>query len=353
MNKLTIEDIKQNGFLVFEVISGSRAYGLHTDKSDTDIKGIYILPKEYFYSLEYPSQVSNSTNDIVYYELNRFIELSMKNNPNIIEMLGSPEDCVLQKHPIMDSLHPDLFLSKLCEQTFANYAYSQIRKATGLEKKIMNPVNKERKSVLDFCYVYDNGKSVLFKDYLLHKNITQESMGLAVIPHFRDSYNIFYSENKNYNGIIKTENSNDVSLSNIPKGEKPVGLLYFNKDGYSTYCKKYKEYWDWVENRNNERYKGNIAHGKNYDSKNMMHIFRLLNMAKEIAVEKKINVRRSDREFLLNIKNGKFEYAELVQKAEKIIDGLSELYANSGLQNVPNGEVINDLAVCMRDIYYQ
>ena len=31
------------------------------------------------------------------------------------------------------------------------------------------------------------------------------------------------------------------ALNSIPKGEKPIAMLYFNKDGYSVYCKKYKE----------------------------------------------------------------------------------------------------------------
>ena len=46
----------------------------------------------------------------------------------------------------------------------------------------------------------------------------------------------------------------------------------------------------------------------------MMYVFRLLLMVKEIAVEGKINVFRHDRDFLLSIKKGKFEYDKLVQK---------------------------------------
>ena len=122
MQKLTIDWIKENGLLVFEAISGSKAYGLDTVKSDTDIRGVFVLPKNRFYGLDYTEQVNNATNDIVYYELKRFMELLSKNNPTILEMLNTPVDCVLQKHAIMDLLKPELFLSKLCEKTFANYA---------------------------------------------------------------------------------------------------------------------------------------------------------------------------------------------------------------------------------------
>jgi uncharacterized protein len=141
-------------------------------------------------------------------------------------------------------------------------------------------------------------------------------------------------------------------VSSIPKEEKPVALLYFNKDGYSVYCKKYKEYWDWVEKRNEERYNTTMKHGKNYDSKNMMHVFRLLTMAKEIAVEGTINVFRKDRDFLLSIKEGKFEYDDLLQKAEIARGDLPLLYQQSGLMEEPDIEKIDQLLVEMRELFY-
>ena len=353
MDNLAIDDIKQKGMLVLEVITGSRAYGLDTAKSDTDIRGVFVLPKEMYYGLEYTEQVNNETNDIVYYELKRFIQLLAKNNPNILEMINMPANCILQKHPVIDKLSPQLFLSKLCEQTFANYAYTQIKKAYGLEKKIVNPVDKERKSVLDFCFVYEDKEAVPLERYLEEKNMKEEKAGLSSIPHLRDSYNLFYSDEHSYSGITRKEESNDVCVSNIPKEEKPIGLLYFNRDGYSVYCKKYKEYWDWVEKRNDDRYNTTMKHGKNYDSKNMMHVFRLLFMAKEIALEGKINVFRHDKEFLLSVKEGKFEYDDLLQKAEALKNELPVLYQESGLMDEPDIEKINRLLVEMREEYYK
>jgi predicted nucleotidyltransferase len=132
---MTIKELKDKNLLLFECISGSKAYGLATDKSDTDIKGIYFMPRESFYGFNYIPQISNESNDEVYYEIGRFIELLAKNNPNLIEILASPEDCILYKHPIMDKLHIDLVLSKLCKDTFGGYALTQIRKAKGLKRR--------------------------------------------------------------------------------------------------------------------------------------------------------------------------------------------------------------------------
>jgi len=352
MTGLTIDKIKDGGMLVFEVITGSKAYGLDTEKSDTDIRGVFVLPKDMYYGLDYTEQVSNETNDIVYYELKRFLELLSRNNPNMLEMLDTPASCVLHKHTIMEMIKPGMFLSKLCQRTFANYAYTQIKKAYGLEKKIVNPVDEIRKSILDFCFVYEKNDAVPLNKFLEVRGMKQEKAGLAAIKHMRDCYNLFYSDDMQYSGIMRKEESNDVSVSSIPKGEVPVAILYFNKDGYSAYCKKYKEYWDWVEKRNDDRYKTTMSHGKNYDSKNMMHVFRLLLMAKEIATEGKINVVRKDREFLLSVKQGKYEYDELLQKAEALKGELPALYEQSGLQDEPDIKHIDSLLIKMRKSYY-
>ena len=47
----------------------------------------------------------------------------------------------------------------------------------------------------------------------------------------------------------------------------------------------------------------------------MMHVFRLLDMAGEIATGKGVIVRRPNRDFLLSIRKGDFEYEELVKQA--------------------------------------
>lgn len=352
MQKITIEWIKDNGLLVYEAITGSKAYGLDTAASDTDVRGVFVLPEEIFYSMEYCGQVSNETNDIVYYELRRFMELLSRSNPNILEMLAIPERHVIYKDEIIATLKTEMFLSKLCEKTFANYAFTQIKKAFGLEKKIVNPIEEERKNIGDFCFVYVGKEAILLKKFLEETGFEQERMGLSVIPHLKDCYNLYYSTKLKYSGIIKKEISNDINLSSIPKGEMAVGMFYLNKDGYSVYCKKYKEYWDWVAKRNEGRYNTTVSHGRNYDSKNMMHVFRLLLMAKEIATECRLNVFRDDREFLLDIKEGKYEYDELVKKAEILKNELPVLYQKSNLPDAPDIKKINRLLIEMRKKYY-
>ena len=87
-------------------------------------------------------------------------------------------------------------------------------------------------------------------------------------------------------------------------------------------------------------------------AKNMMHTFRLLHMAKEIASEGVINVHRKDRAFLLDVKKGKFEYEALVKLAEQRKLELEQLYAKSELPERPDLNKINTLLYTLRQKFY-
>lgn len=349
---MTIQELKDKQLIILECISGSRAYGTDLPTSDTDIKGVFILPKEQYYSLNYVPQVSDERNDTVYYELGRFIELLSVNNPNILELLYSPKETILYKHPYLDVLDSQLFLSKKCLNTFGKFALAQIKKAKGLRKKIVNPVEKERKTVLDFCYVgYENGSIPLMK-YLEINNFKQENCGLVNLAHMKGMFGLYHNKNINYRGIITSSNANEVCLSSIPKGEHQIAFLYFNQDGYSAYCKDYKAYWDWVKNRNEARYQNTKNSRKEYDAKNMMHVFRLLDMAIEIGQHQKINVRRPNRDFLLRIRAGLFEYDELLILAKEKQSEMEISFENSDLPDVPDLIKINQILVQLRKQFY-
>jgi len=353
---MTIAELSARKLLLLDCVSGSRAYGLHTPQSDTDLKGVFLLPKLEYYGLNYIEQVNNESNDEVYYELKRFVQLLVGSNPNILELLATPVDCIRYKHPLMELLKPEIFLSKVCKQSFAGYAQSQIKKARGLNKKVLNPMEKERKSILNFCFVVQGQGYESVDRWLLTKGFLQEDCGLVKIDKMRGVYALFHNSQlvEGYlAGISSGSAANDVSLSSVEKGTIPLATLSFNKDDYSRYCKDYNEYWEWVEKRNEVRYENTMTHGKNYDAKNMMHTFRLLNMAEEIATEGKINVRRHDRDFLLNIRSGHFAYEELVDMANEKILGIDELYERSTLPEEPDVTLADKILAEMREELYK
>jgi len=362
---MELDHIKSKNLILFEAISGSRSFGLATENSDTDIRGVYYLPKEDFFGLHYIPQISNETNDITYYEIGRLVELLQKNNPNILEILASPEDCILQKNPLMDLLTPEDFLSKLCKDTFAGYAISQIKKAKGLNKKILNPVDKERKSILDFCYILQNQGSIPLKKWLKtfpsnggvsagRGGLLQEKCGLVSIDNTKGIFALFYNESGdlNYKGIIQHEEANQVSVSSVPKDERPIAYLFCNLDAYSTYCKDYREYWKWVSERNEDRYNVNQHHGQNYDSKNMMHTIRLLQSCEQIFKTNSLNIRVENRDELLDIKAGNWSYEAVMEKAEALISSIEYYHSVSTLPEFPDLEKTTKVLIEIRENLY-
>jgi len=352
---MTITDLKKEGLLVLECISGSRAYGTDLPGSDTDIKGIFILPEDRFYGLDYIEQVSSAKNDEVYYELRRFGELLYKNNPGILEMLATPADCILYCHPLFERFLQENFLSRLCKETFAGFAFAQIKKARGLNKKINVPMPPERKTPLDFCFVAAAQGSVPLVHWLQEKGWHQERCGLVAIPNMRDLFGLYYAADGQlgFSGIVKKETANEVALSSVPKGEKQAALMSFNKDAYSIHCREYRDYQTWLENRNEERYRNTLTHGKNYDAKNMMHTIRLLDMATEILEQGVLHVRRPNRAHLLAIRQGDFDYEALMEQAEKKLQRIEALYVQSTLPEQPDKSRIEQLLVATRRGFYE
>jgi uncharacterized protein len=349
---MTLTELYSKNILVFDCISGSNAYGLATPESDVDVKGVFILPEEDYFGLTYVEQVNNETNDIVYYELRRFVELLSKSNPNMLELLYTPADCVRKIHPVFQKLKSMNLLSKQCKESFGGYAMTQVRKAKGLNKKILNPVEKERKGVLNFCFVAHEQGAIPVMDFLEMNKMDQLACGLSRIPHMQEMYGLYYGETS-YKGINRKESANDVSLSSIPKGMDPIAIMSFNRSAYSKYCNDYKEYWEWVEKRNDTRYQNTLDHGKNYDAKNMMHTIRLLTMCEEIGRSGRLNVRREDREYLLSIKKGEFQYEELVAISETKIAAINDGFEKSDLPDQPDINELNKVLVEMRREFYK
>lgn len=119
-------------YVIYRCVIGSRAYGLEDDRSDTDRRGIYLPPADLHWSLYgVPEQLENSEAQECYWELQKFVVLALKANPNILECLYTP----LVEHA--DETAGELlamrekFLSKLVYATFNGYVLSQFKKIQG------------------------------------------------------------------------------------------------------------------------------------------------------------------------------------------------------------------------------
>lgn len=153
-----------------------------------------------------------------------------------------------------------------------------------------------------------------------------------------------------YRGAFSEDKgANELKLSSVDKNAgDPLCFISFNRDAYSQHCRSFAEYQRWVKERNPERYKANLD--KNYDSKNMMHMFRLVHMASEIAEGRGIMLERTwDRQFLMDVRNHRYEYDELMAKLEEDTARMNELMASSTIPDRIDPDFVNSLMIEIRE----
>ena len=271
-----------------------------------------------------------------------------------------------------------------------------------------------RKSPLDFCYTFRNQGSQNIQKWLDERGLEQRNCGLVNIPNMRDTYGVYYDfgqhmvfnnidveyfrNPKNYNdpfiayvfdeflgedysrndeeydidmynlyydlrtpkgghcGIVsETGDSNQIRFSSVQKEDSPICYMVYNQSGYESHCRKYREYIEWKEHRNKARYENNLEglekdKEKFYDSKNMMHCFRLLSMCIEVAEGKGILIdrRNIDRDFLMDVRNRKYTYDELMTKLLELKARMDKAIEVSTIRENIDVEYVNNLLLDCR-----
>lgn len=115
--------------VILQCIIGSQAYGLSDEGSDIDRRGIYLPPADLHWSLYgVPAQLECDATQESYWELQKFLVMALKANPNVLECLYSP--LVEKATPLAEELlgMREIFLSRLVYQTFNGYVLSQFKK---------------------------------------------------------------------------------------------------------------------------------------------------------------------------------------------------------------------------------
>ena len=351
------------------------------------------MPEEHVLGFGYVEQISDTTNDITFYEVGRFLQLLESNNPNMLELLNVPEECMIYKHPLFDYIleHKEEFITKQCRNSIAGYARQQIKKATGLNKKQNWEAEEVKpKDILDFCYVLDGGKTRPIKHWferMGHVSDIQRFCGVVNMTNAEDIYALYidtksvncfsedYSKKERdlvinfmkheefqalglgYKGIVKMDKennptSNQLRLSSVEMGAPLACTFRYNKDGYTQHCKKRREYDEWIAKRNTARYTDVKAHGQKIDGKNMMHCKRLIEMSKEIAEGKGVIVRRPNAKELLGIRRGEVSLADLLKWAENELDSIDKLFTESDLPDRVDSNMTHEVLVTIRREFY-
>ena len=314
--------------LLFECVSGSRAYGTANEASDTDLRGVFAQPAADFLAIaQQPALVADERHNSVYYSLRRTLELLGQANPNILELLYMPADCVRVDTPEMVALRDvrQRFITRQCADTYVGYAFSQIKKARGQNKWINQPkpVDPPRKE--DFCHVLTRAalagtQAVPCRPVPLAQcDVDLGECHAARLEHAQGVFRL-YDYGPAAGGVFRGDT---LAVESIPiDDERPrfIGLLLYNERAWTQATEDHRNYWRWRSERNESRWLGQESGEIDYDSKNLMHTIRLLLSGESILTEGRPIVRfeGEQRELLLRVRAGVLPYAEVMAMAEDI-----------------------------------
>lgn len=349
LNKSNLEWLQNN--IIFLTIHGSHCYGTNIETSDIDLKGLAIPPKQYFFGyLNKFEQAEFTDPDCVIYDFRKFVQLATDANPNILEILFTdPSDYVI-KHPIMDKLleYRDVFISKRVRWTFSGYAHSQLKKINSHYKWLKNapthkPTREEFKLPERTLIPADQLKAA---EALISKKLDEWNFNFDVIEKRADR---IFLQNKIHNTL-----SEIVGASMFLESEKlwrqasvftnvsDNVIEALNKEkAYKSKMREWESYNKWLKERNPERAKLEKEFG--YDLKHAMHLIRLMTMCEEILETGKVIVKRPDAQKLLDIRNGKWTYEEVLDWSKKQEEKVSKLYETSKLPREPDRLEIENL----------
>lgn len=150
--------------VILRCVIGSRAYGLDDDASDTDYRGVFLPTAEMHWSLYgVPEVIECYDTQEHYWELQRFLVLALKSNPNVLECLYTP---LMEKvSPLGEQLlqMKDAFLSRLVYQTYNGYVMSQFKK---MQADIRNQGQVKPKHVMHLIRLLLSGIHILRQGFV-------------------------------------------------------------------------------------------------------------------------------------------------------------------------------------------
>ncbi|HYR83545.1 MAG TPA: nucleotidyltransferase domain-containing protein [Terriglobia bacterium] len=340
----SVDDLRANKptAILFECLAGSRAYGTGVKDSDEDIRGVFAVPAARYLDLTSPAdQLSDDRGNIVYYSLRSFVELLTHANPNILELLFMPDDCVRKSSPEFHMMvaHQDVFISKQYADTHAGYAMAQIKKAKGQNKWINNPKPETAPSKEDFCFVIPwppvaqkyPGRPLPLRTIGWSLN----EYHAARLEHSRDIYRL-YHYGANSRGVFRGDMIVCESIAEEDESDRFAGLLLYNENAWKQALSDHHNYWAWRRERNEARWQQQERGELDFDSKNMMHTVRLLLSGRSLMKFGRPIVRFSgeDLALLMSIREGRLSFDEIMSIAKDILADCERLKATAGLPDV-------------------
>lgn len=140
---------KCKGRLLCELIGGSTLYGLDTQDSDIDYRGLFFASdKQYVTGFEnIESIVQTGEVDSAYYELTHYLKLLRKSNTQVLEILFAPESSFTRNGLLFNRIRENrysLIDSHILKGSLKGYVFSEMRLATGERSGRLGGKRKEQ-----------------------------------------------------------------------------------------------------------------------------------------------------------------------------------------------------------------
>ena len=319
-------------------VSGSRAYGMARGGSDVDVRGVLIPPAPYLVGcfrrcdqVNDPKQLSvfipALSEDLqrvaaeeklegTIYTLQKYLRLAADGNPNMLEILFTRDQEVVQCTPAGARLREarQLFLSTKVRHTFLGYGLSQLKRIqTHRQWLIHPPVAAPSRAEMGLPDRREKAFAQLY-------NIVQKRL---------DRWSWNFSQLTRSEGIALqerlVEQLTEMGIAHNELWRVAAGELHCT-DQLIERLKLEREYertktqWDqyqlWTRQRNAHRAELEARFG--YDTKHAAHLVRLLRMGYELLTEGVCRVWRGDHdaEELLSIRDGAWSYDQLIEWTE-------------------------------------
>lgn len=318
--------LKENNHLGNNIIllglGGSYAYGMNTENSDLDIRGISLNKKDEILLGEDFEQVVDNETDTTIYSFNKILQLLTSNNPNTIEILGCKKEHYLYLSSIGKELldNRKIFLSQICIHTFGGYAGSQLRRMENKAARLVGQAQNEGyilKSINNAKYDFKNR----------YYPMCDGELSLYTDKAVQDGY--------------ESEIFMDINLKHYPLRDW-TGMWNEMKAIVSSYNK--------IGKRNEK------AIVKDKLGKHMAHLIRLYMMCIDILEKEEIiTFRENEHDLLMSIRNGEYldsnrqplpEFYELLNEYEKRFEYAKN---NTSLPSVPDYKKINEFKMYVNE----
>jgi len=290
-----------NKHIVVKMKFGAHLYGTSTPNSDVDYKGVFLPSKEEVLLGRIPKSYSYSTGtnefkntqkdtDIEFYSFHYFIKLACDSQTVAMDMLHAPEDMILQKSHIWESIikNRQRFYTKNLK-SFIDYARRQASKY-GIKGSRINAVLQ----VLGFLNKKDHSKKM----------------------------------REVWDKLPRIEHCYDVGLD-------PNGMRLYQVCGKTFQESATIGYVIAILQKFHNEYgrRANLAaENKNIDWKALSHALRAAYQTKEILTRNTITFPLKNAEFLMQVKQGKLDYlSEVAPVLESLMEEVEELARRSDL----------------------